>query len=127
MLRSYRRIIRRMKSMDIHSEAYKNAKEKADKIINWIEQQEDLTHDILKRRYIEPQLNGITKPPSWDELKSLLSLAESKGIIKTHISVDSGFGAGTAAVVNQLLAKWGYRQNGVAGEGFVKKLIEILK
>ena len=60
------------------------------------------------------------------ELKSLLSLAESKGIIKTHISVDSGFGAGTAKVVNELLAEWGYRQNGVAGIGFVKKLVEKL-
>ena len=61
------------------------------------------------------------------ELKSLLSLAESKKLITTHISVDSGFGKGTTAVVNQLLGRWGYRQNGIAGENFVKKLTAELR
>jgi len=61
------------------------------------------------------------------ELKSLLSLAEAKKIISTHITVDEGFGSGTTAVVNDLLKKWGYKQNGVAGEGFVKKLTSLLK
>ena len=61
------------------------------------------------------------------ELKSLLSLAEAKKIISTHITVDEGFGSGTTAVVNELLRKWGYKPNGIAGEGFVKKLTELLK
>lgn len=61
------------------------------------------------------------------ELKSLLSLAEAKKIISTHITVDEGFGSGTTAVVNDLLKKWGYKQNGIAGEGFVKKLTSMLK
>ena len=61
------------------------------------------------------------------ELKSMLSLAESKKLISTHITVDEGLGAGTTAVVNDLLKKWGYKQNGIAGEGFVKKLTDMLK
>lgn len=61
------------------------------------------------------------------ELKSMLSIAEAKGLIKSHISVDDGFGAGTTQVVNNLLAAWGYTQNGIAGEGFVKKLTAMLK
>ena len=61
------------------------------------------------------------------ELKSLLSLAEAKKIISTHITVDEGFGSGTTAVVNSLLKKWGYKPNGIAGEGFVNKLTSLLK
>ena len=61
------------------------------------------------------------------ELKSMLSLAESKKLISTHITVDSTFGPGTTKVVNGLLKKWGYKQNGIAGEGFVKKLTAMLK
>ena len=61
------------------------------------------------------------------ELKSLLSIAESQKIISTHISVDSGFGAGTKNVVNSLLKKWGYKQNGIAGENFIRKLTALLK
>ena len=61
------------------------------------------------------------------ELKSMLSIAEAKKIISTHITVDSTFGPGTTKVVNGLLSKWGYKQNGIAGEGFVKKLTAMLK
>ena len=61
------------------------------------------------------------------ELKSMLSIAEAKKIISTHITVDSTFGPGTTKVVNGLLKKWGYKQNGIAGEGFVKKLTAMLK
>lgn len=61
------------------------------------------------------------------ELKSMLSLAEAKKIISTHITVDEGFGSGTTAVVNDLLKKWGYKPNGIAGEGFVNKLTSLLK
>jgi GH25 family lysozyme M1 (1,4-beta-N-acetylmuramidase) len=61
------------------------------------------------------------------ELKSMLSIAEAKKIITTHITVDKGFGEGTAQVVNELLGKWGYIKNGIAGEGFIKKLTALLK
>jgi GH25 family lysozyme M1 (1,4-beta-N-acetylmuramidase) len=61
------------------------------------------------------------------ELKSLLSLAEAKKLISTHITVDDGFGSGTTAVVNELLKKWGYKPNGIAGQGFVKRLTDMLR
>ena len=61
------------------------------------------------------------------ELKSMLSIAEAKKIISTHITVDSTFGPGTTKVVNGLLSKWGYKQNGVAGERFVRKLTAMLR
>lgn len=61
------------------------------------------------------------------ELKSLLSLAEAKKLISTHITVDKGFGEGTVQVVNDLLKKWGYTQNGIAGEGFIKRLTAMLR
>jgi hypothetical protein len=61
------------------------------------------------------------------ELKSMLSIAEAKKIITTHITVDKGFGEGTTQVVNNLLGKWGYVKNGIAGENFIKKLTELLK
>jgi GH25 family lysozyme M1 (1,4-beta-N-acetylmuramidase) len=61
------------------------------------------------------------------ELKSMLSIAEAKKIITTHITVDKGFGEGTTQVVSNLLGKWGYVKNGIAGENFIKKLTELLK
>ena len=61
------------------------------------------------------------------ELKSMLSIAEAQKDISTHITVDNTFGAGTTKVVNDLLKRWGYKQNGIAGEGFVKKLTAMLK
>lgn len=36
---------------------------------------------------------------------------------------DKGFGAGTEKAVNSLLKKWGYRQNGIAGEKFAKRVM----
>jgi hypothetical protein len=33
---------------------------------------------------------------------------------------DHGFGAGTEKAVNSLLGKWGYRENGIAGDKFLK-------
>lgn len=61
------------------------------------------------------------------ELKSMLSIAEAQKDISTHIVVDNTFGPGTTKVVNDLLKKWGYKQNGIAGEGFIKKLTAMLK
>ena len=40
---------------------------------------------------------------------------------------DGGFGGETQRAVNTLLKKFGYSQNGIAGEKFIKKLGEKLK
>lgn len=54
--------------------------------------------------------------------KELLIQAYSKGILKTKVLEDNGFGEGTEKAVNELLKKWGYKQNGIAGANFIKKL-----
>ena len=36
------------------------------------------------------------------------------------MSDNSGFGSGTEKAVNSLLKKWGYRENGIAGDKFLK-------
>ena len=35
---------------------------------------------------------------------------------------NGGFGDGTEKAVNGLLKKWGYNQNGIAGDNFIKRL-----
>lgn len=60
------------------------------------------------------------------ELKSFLSLLEKANYISTHISVDDGFGPGTTTVVNDLLKKWGYTPNGIAGRHFINQVRAIL-
>ncbi len=37
---------------------------------------------------------------------------------------DHGFGKGTEKAVNSLLKSWGYKQNGVAGERFLEKIMK---
>ena len=61
-------------------------------------------------------------------LKQLLSLARDKGMtaVKFDPSHD-GFFAGTEKAVNDILTKWGYKPNGIAGENFIKKLANSLK
>lgn len=61
------------------------------------------------------------------ELKSILSIAQAKGIITDSVKVDNGFGEGTVQIVNKLLKSWGYVQNGIAGTGFVDKLTALIK
>lgn len=60
-------------------------------------------------------------------LKQLMYIAKAKGWIKSNFKNDYGFGSGTQAAVNELLAKFGYKQNGIAGDNFVKLLGEKLK
>ena len=55
-------------------------------------------------------------------LKQLLLLAKDKGLITAKLNNDNVFGNGTQKAVNELLKKWGYKQNGIAGEKFIKKL-----
>lgn len=55
-------------------------------------------------------------------LKCLLKLSGVKGLDST-----GGFGGGTQNAVNGLLKKWGYKQNGVAGDKFIAKLYKSIK
>nr|WP_295128076.1 hypothetical protein [Ruminococcus sp.] len=90
--------------------------------------------------------NGFTKPTTTPEkvldssgfkyndksngvlaLKQLLLIAKGKKLITASFLNDGGFGDGTQKAVNELLKAWGYKQNGIAGENFIKMLGEKLK
>ncbi len=62
------------------------------------------------------------KTPGVLAYKQLLILAKKKGIIKQGVNNDEVFGKGTEKATNELLKKWGYKQNGVAGVKLIKKL-----
>lgn len=84
--------------------------------------------------------NGYTKPKELKELdtsglkyddkngiavlalKQLLLGAKSKGWVTANFKMDYGFGTGTQSAVNQVLKKWGYKENGIAGDNFIGKL-----
>ncbi len=55
-------------------------------------------------------------------LKELLLLAKTLGINKYGMDKNKTFGDGTENAVNYLLGKWGYKQNGVAGQKFIERL-----
>ncbi len=55
-------------------------------------------------------------------LKELLLTAKTLGINKYGMDKNKSFGDGTLKAVNYLLDKWGYQQNGIAGENFIKRL-----
>lgn len=59
--------------------------------------------------------------------KQLIILAKAKKLITQGVNNDNKFGAGTEKAVNILLKKWGYRQTGIAGENFIKRLGAELK
>lgn len=60
-------------------------------------------------------------------LKELLKIAISKKIVSGNVDENGTFGAGTQNIVNALLKKWGYKENGIAGEKFIKKLYSAIK
>ena len=60
-------------------------------------------------------------------VKKLITLAYKKQIITQSVNNDKIFGNGTEKAVNQLLKKWGYKENGIAGDNFVEKLEKILE
>lgn len=60
-------------------------------------------------------------------LKQLILIAKAKGYIKQGVNNDEAFGEGTEKAVNECLKKWGYKQNGIAGENFIKRLGAELK
>lgn len=55
-------------------------------------------------------------------LKELLLLAKSLGMHKYGMDKNKPLGDGTLRAVNYLLGQWGYTQNGIAGENFIKRL-----
>ena len=55
-------------------------------------------------------------------LKMLLLLAKKAGINKYGMDKNKSFGDGTLNAVNYLLGQWGYKQNGIAGQNFMKRL-----
>lgn len=59
--------------------------------------------------------------------KQLLLIAKSKKMITASLNNDNTFGNGTEKAVNELLKKWGYKQTGIAGNNFIKKLGEKLR
>lgn len=61
-------------------------------------------------------------------IKELLFIAEKLGLGDVGMDENGGFGNGTLKAVNYWLKKWGYEQNGIAGDNFIKKLtVEIRK
>ena len=54
-------------------------------------------------------------------LKKLLMLAGAAGLDSS-----GGYGGGTEKAVNALLKKWGYKQNGIAGQKFINKLYKAV-
>lgn len=90
-------------------------------------------------------LNGLKKPQNVEKtvldkhgyelgdktigvfsMKQLLIIAQKKGIIKSKVGNNRGYGGGTQNAVNEFLGNWGYIQNGIAGTNFIRKLGEIL-
>lgn len=59
-------------------------------------------------------------------IKNLLILAKKAKIITQAVDNNSVFGDGTEKAVNQVLKKLGYKQNGIAGEKFIKKLSNLI-
>lgn len=58
-------------------------------------------------------------------LKELLRLAREKGLTSANFDVShDGFYAGTEKAVNEILTRWGFTPNGIAGENFIKRLGE---
>ena len=60
-------------------------------------------------------------------LKQMILEAKKKGIISQGVNNDEIFGKGTEKAVNELLKKWKFKQNGIAGKNFIKKLGEELR
>lgn len=60
-------------------------------------------------------------------LKQMLMLADKKKLISVNVDNNTAFGSGTEKAVNLILKKLGYKETGVAGENFIKKLGELVK
>lgn len=60
-------------------------------------------------------------------IKELLLLAKTLKIHSQGMDENGGFGDGTEKAVNGLLKKWGYSENGIAGDNFIKKLTSEIR
>lgn len=60
-------------------------------------------------------------------LKELLLLARTLDVQPYGMDENGVFGDGTQLAVNYLLKKWGYKENGIAGNNFIKKLAAEIK
>lgn len=61
-------------------------------------------------------------------VKELLLAAKAKGLHGYGIDESNTIGDNTVRCINYFLRKWGYQENGVAGEKFIKKLkAEVVK
>lgn len=60
-------------------------------------------------------------------LKEMLIIAKARKLHNVTLDENSIFGEGTEKAVNALLKKWGYKQNSIAGEKFIKKLAGAIK
>ena len=60
-------------------------------------------------------------------IKELLLLAKTLKIHSQGVDENGIFGTGTEKAVNGLLKKWGYTENGIAGDNFIKKLTAEIK
>lgn len=59
--------------------------------------------------------------------KQMLIEAHNKGYVSAQVKNDAGFGKGTEQMTNELLKRFGYKQNGIAGAGLINKLGELLR
>ena len=59
--------------------------------------------------------------------KQLILIAKARKLITQSVNNDNVFGNGTQKAVNQLLKKWGYKQTGISGANFIKRLGAELK
>jgi GH25 family lysozyme M1 (1,4-beta-N-acetylmuramidase) len=60
-------------------------------------------------------------------VKCMLMLAKLKGAVTAGVDPNGIFGKGTEAAANELLKKWGYKENGIIGPNFILRLKDILK
>ena len=57
----------------------------------------------------------------------MLIIAKARKLHNVTLDENRVFGEGTEKAVNALLKKWGYKQNSIAGEKFIKKLASAIK
>lgn len=55
-------------------------------------------------------------------LKELMIIAKKLGINKYGMDKNKWYGDGTERAINYLLSQWGYKETGIAGENFIKRL-----
>lgn len=96
-------------------------------------------HDpCTKLRHTYVHFAGVLRPKNQDRINPQKNALDVKGYkrgdkglgvyflkrrliaLGYKLNDDKGFGAGTEKAVNSLLRKWGYKENGIAGEKFAK-------